>query len=118
MAGRKKSYNCLVCEVEKTKENTYISKEGIFSSYCKSCEKKKSYDRKYPKTKEQAKQMSLPGYKTWVKVNKNHYPDSDWVWQMLENHTTGEELLEQIDIKYELKKHGNKGKKWYRNQNV
>ena len=56
--------------------------------------------------------------KVWEKSNKNHYPDSEWVWQQLE--TPGVNLVEAMDKKYELKKHGNegnKGNRWKNKQN-
>jgi len=46
---------------------------------------------------------------TLAKTNKNHYPDSDWVWQQIENSTTGRALGEALDKKYALKAHGNEG---------
>jgi hypothetical protein len=49
--------------------------------------------------------------KKWKKTNKKHYPDSDWVWQQLEYNLGVEEFYRNLDKKYELKSHGNKGKK-------
>jgi hypothetical protein len=50
--------------------------------------------------------------KKWNKTKKNHYPDSDWVWQQLENNTGVEEFYNKLDKKYHLSdQHGNKGKK-------
>ena len=49
--------------------------------------------------------------KQWKKTNKNHYPDSEWVWTQLENNLDVEEFYRNLDKKYELKAHGNTGKK-------
>lgn len=55
--------------------------------------------------------------KKWTKTNKNHYPDSEWVWQQLEQNVGSEEFYRRLDKKYELKKHGNEGKKHKQHKN-
>jgi len=49
--------------------------------------------------------------KEWKKTNKNHYPDSEWVWAQLENGVTGTKLYDKLDVKYALSTHGNLGRK-------
>ena len=50
--------------------------------------------------KEQREKITLRDTtKKWKKSNKNHYPDSDWVWSQLENNVTGEKLYNAIDKK-------------------
>ena len=46
----------------------------------------------------------------WTKVNKNHYPDPDWVWTQIENNESPAMFMEKLDQKYSLSAHGNKGK--------
>ena len=58
--------------------------------------------------------MPLPRkkYKTtkeWVKNNKKHYPDPDWVWEQIENNESPASLHDAMEKKYALKKHGNTG---------
>lgn len=110
MEERKKCRNCQVEQVI-TEFYTDPKKVDGRSSRCKTCHK--AYSKRY--------NMKPFKDKKWNKTNKNHYPDSDWVWQQLENGVTGLELYDKIDKKYELKAHGNKGKKhkttWDRRRN-
>lgn len=55
--------------------------------------------------------MNKPKKHEWKKTNRNHYPDSEWVWEQLENGVTGDKLYNAIDKKYALKTHGNLNKK-------
>lgn len=103
--GRKKSYNCKVCGIEKTPENTYMW-SGKFGSYCKSCDKRKGTMNKYKNNNT----IKSRGKKVWEKVNKNHYPDPDWVWIQIENNESPASYTEKLNQKYALSTHGNKGK--------
>ena len=57
--------------------------------------------------------------KKWVKSNKKHYPDPDWVWQQIENNESPASLHDAMEKKYALKKHGNTGNdnRWKNNNN-
>ena len=56
------------------------------------------------------KQRSVIG-KEWSKPNKNHYPDSEWVWQQIENNIPSTIFADKLEKKYTLSQHGNVGKK-------
>jgi len=49
--------------------------------------------------------------KKWEKVNKNHYPDPEWVWTQIENGESPASFHEKLNAKYALNAHGNLGKK-------
>ena len=53
-------------------------------------------------------------HKVWEKTNKNHYPDTEWVWAQIENNEAPYTLHEAMEKKYALKKHGNVGNPGYR----
>jgi len=93
---------CNKCGVERPLTDYYPSpgqKNGIHAR-CKFCHRE--YQRSL--------KLNHP-QKQWKKANKNHYPDPDWVWTQLENNVSGVDLCNKIEEKYELKTHGNKGKK-------
>ena len=97
--------NCKICGVEKTKENAYTWM-GKVSSYCKSCEKNKTLMNK----RRNNNTMKSRGKKVWEKVNRNHYPDPDWVWTQIENNESPASYTDKLNKKYALSTHGNTGK--------
>jgi len=109
--GRPKNHNCRVCGVEKTEENTYKDSFGHCKSYCKSCEKQRVLQWKRDNGKVGQARTRDHGYYKWKKIHKNQLVDPEWAWYIMEN---GGDIVEEIDVKYKLKDHGNKGKKWYR----
>lgn len=52
-----------------------------------------------------------------VKREKNTLFDTEWIWRQLENDVSTDELFEKIEEKYELKEHGNKGRKHKKHKN-
>lgn len=59
--------------------------------------------------KKQTKKRSV-ATRQWEKVNKNHYPDPEWVWQQIEMNESPASFHEKLEQKYALSKHGNSGK--------
>jgi len=115
--GRPYNPNCVDCGILKTKENTYASGTGGLGSLCKSCDKTRSIERKrnrklgiIPVKKHNKKNKRSYSPKEWVKSNKNHYPDPDWVWRQIELGEGGAVFMEKLEQKYALSKHGNSGK--------
>ena len=85
-----------------------LSKDGL-QYKCKSCES--AYAKAYNRKTKQPNPPKMRKLKKWNKLNKNHYPDPEWVWQQIENGNTGSKLYDKLDQKYALKSHGNLGKK-------
>lgn len=81
---------------------SYTTKDK-HSPKCKPCECEHRREKR-------AMGLGRPKKQRWVRTNKNHYPDSEWVWTQLENGITGTKLYEKIDKKYALSDHGNLGK--------
>lgn len=80
---------------------------GSFGSYCKSCDKRKGTMNKRKNSKDTLKSR---GRKVWEKVNKNHYPDPEWVWTQIENNESPASYTEKLNAKYSLSTHGNTGR--------
>ena len=113
----KKCYKCLRTLSVDQFYKLAASKDGYYNR-CKSCDKavQKQYytsvkKPKKAKLKEMGNKLLGRERKNWVKTNKNHYPDSEWVWTQLENGVTGKNLYDKIETKYALSTHGNLGKK-------
>jgi len=117
--SKKGKPNCKICGIEKTLENTYQRSDGKLSTYCKECDKEKSYIAKGYNRDMDKKSRRKPGNKVWQKTNKNHYPDPEWVWQQIELNEGAAQFMESINKKYALSTHGNKGKsnRWKNNKN-
>lgn len=98
---------CKRCGTIKTLENTYSNgrNESGMAAYCRSCEKEYQRNRRLMNKPKKRSVVT----KQWVKSNKNHYPDPEFVWQQIENSVTGTLLSDALEKKYELKKHGNTG---------
>ena len=113
--GRPHNPNCVKCGIVKTEENSYKNQYGKLGSLCKSCDKEATKERKRNQRlgiipmRKKTNRRSTTG-KEWIKSNKNHYPDPDWVWQQIENNESPAMFMEKLEQKYALSKHGNSGK--------
>lgn len=111
--------HCKICGLKKTIENTYVYLNKL-SSYCKSCEKIKTAKNKRVEIRmiNKTKKRSVTP-KIWEKTNKNHYPDSEWVWAQIEMNEAPSTIMEKMDQKYALSVHGNTGRsnRWKNNNN-
>lgn len=94
--------------------------------HCKGCNTTRNIDEFYPDKwsstgraskckychREYHKQFSLEyKNKKWTKNPKNTFPDSDWVWEQIEQNLGHQEFNRRLEQKYGFKEHGNKGKK-------